>query len=267
MTFDPYFLPLAGALVGFLVGLTGVGGGALMTPLLLMVFGLDVPTAIATDLLFASLTKVASGYSHFKGQHVDTKVLKRLWLGSLPICAVVVLLVYAGFLQKGGAFLIPIVGFLVCLSGTSLLFAKQIQDHRAHERRTHLGSIKSKQKTLTVLCGGLLGGIVALTSIGAGTLGAVMLRALYPLRMTPLRLVATDTVHAIPIAFLVGAVYAGLGHADFKVLGFLLLGSLPCAYLGSLFAARLASEKLKYIIGLLLMGLGGKMVYNFLYAS
>ncbi|MCE2951889.1 MAG: sulfite exporter TauE/SafE family protein [Alphaproteobacteria bacterium] len=265
MTLDVHFLPIAGAFVGFLVGLTGVGGGALMTPLLLMVFGLDLATAIATDLLFASLTKIASGYSHFKGQHVDTKVLKRLWMGSLPACSVVVLLVSGGLISKGGSYLVPIVGTLVCFSGISLLFAKKIQDHRVTERLSQPGSLQKGRRMLTILCGGVLGGIVALTSIGAGTLGAVMLRGLYPLRMTPLRLVATDTVHAIPIAFFVGLVYAGLGHTDVKVLGLLLLGSLPCAYLGSAFAARLTSEKLKYIIGLLLIGLGGKMVYNFLY--
>jgi uncharacterized membrane protein YfcA len=255
-----YVLIGIGAFVGGLVGLTGVGGGSLMTPILIAGLHVAPVVAIATDLLFAAFTKIAAGAVHFRGNQVDTQVLKRLWWGSLPATVLVAGLVAFGIRPSFDGWLIAALAFMILFSGASLLFGKRIQQLRRRARIDEPKRFKRFQPQLTVAAGVLLGGVVGLTSIGAGAIGAVMLRALYPLRMTPVKLVATDTVHAIPVALLAGGVFAQAGQTDWTMLGMLLLGSIPAAIGASLLAARVNANILRVVLGGMLLLAGAKML-------
>ena len=213
MTLDAHYA-LAGALTGFVVGLTGVGGGALMTPILLLFFGVAPATAIATDLWFAAITKVVTARIHIGTGQVDWGVVKRLWLGSLPMALLVVVLVSLGTKVQRVGWLTQAIGVVILITAIGLLFAPKLL-RAARERR--LGApekFKAMQPAITVAAGSVLGLSVALTSVGAGALGSVMLLYLYPLRMTPHRLVATDIVHAIPLAVVAGSGYLFAGLVD-----------------------------------------------------
>lgn len=257
---DPLLAIAAGALVGAFVGLTGVGGGAIMTPILVLGFGIDPVVAIATDLLFASVVKIAAGTIHFRGQHVDMQVVRRLWLGSIPACIVVgsVLAIKVEPDQK--VLVVRTMGALILVSGLSMLFGHVVQRLSTAKRLADPERFKKPQAALTVVAGALLGSVIAATSIGAGAIGAVLLRALYPLRMTPIRLVATDTVFAIPVALVAGGSFAVQGRTDWSLLGLLLMGALPLAIVCSMLAARLDARWLKSIVGLTLLGIAIKML-------
>lgn len=257
---DPLIVIAAGALVGTFVGLTGVGGGAIMTPILVVGFGIDPVVAIATDLLFAAVVKIAAGLVHFRGKHVDMQVLRRLWLGSIPACIVVgsVLAIKVDADQK--QLLVRVIGALILVSGLSMLLGHLVQKLSTAKRLADPTRFKRPQAALTVVAGALLGSVIAATSIGAGAIGAVLLRALYPLRMTPIRLVATDTVFAIPVALVAGGSFAVQGRTDWGLLAFLLAGALPMAVAASLAAARMNAAWLKSIMGVTLIAIALKMI-------
>ncbi|HZX28254.1 MAG TPA: sulfite exporter TauE/SafE family protein [Telluria sp.] len=249
---------LAGAVTGFVVGLTGVGGGALMTPILLLFFGIAPATAVATDLWFAAITKLAGAAIHQQRGQVDWQVVRRLWAGSIPLAALVVALVSAGaHLDKVG-WLTHAVGIVVMLTAAGLLLAPRLNALARNRRLSEPARFKSVQKSLTVGAGALLGVCVALTSVGAGALGSVMLLYLYPLRMTPHRLVATDLVHAIPLAAVAGSGYLLAGLVDGHMLLSLLAGSLPAIVAGSLLAGRLPGRWVQLALALTLAGTGIK---------
>lgn len=248
----------AGALTGFVVGLTGVGGGALMTPILLLVFGVSPTTAIATDLWFAAITKLVGARIHNQGGEVDWQVVKRLWAGSLPVALLVVLLVSLGAPLGKVEWLTHAIGIVVLLTAVGLLFAPRLAAKARARRLDTPVKFKSLQPVLTVGGGAALGLCVALTSVGAGALGSVMLLYLYPLRMTPHRLVATDLVHAIPLAMVAGIGYLFAGLVDWNMLLSLLAGSIPAIIAGSLLARRTSGRKLQVLLALVLLSAGAK---------
>jgi hypothetical protein len=256
MMFDVSYA-LAGALTGFVVGLTGVGGGALMTPILLLVFGIAPTTAIATDLWFAAITKVAAAHIHGKAGQVDWQVVRRLWYGSLPTAFLVVVLVSLGAKVHKVAWLTQAIGLVVLITAFGLFFAPKLLDAARNRRLNDPERFKAMQPALTVTAGAVLGICVALTSVGAGALGSVMMLYLYPLRMTPHRLVATDIVHAIPLAVVAGLSYLFLGMVDWKMLLSLLAGSIPAVVIGSLLAGKIAARRIQVALAavLLLAGL------------
>ena len=192
--------PLAGFLVGVLVGFTGVGGGALMTPILVLLFGVAPASAVGTDLWFAAITKLAGGAVHHRQGRVDWPVVRRLALGSLPASVLTLL-----WLQQAG-----------------------------------LQQIKQ----------GLM----------LDALGAVLLLALYPRRMTPAVLVGTDIVHAIPLTLVAGTGHLLMGHVDWPLLAGLLVGSIPGVLLGSLLGGRVAEHWLRLAIAVVLVGVGTKLL-------
>jgi uncharacterized protein len=167
------WLPVAGALVGLVVGLTGVGGGALMAPILLVGFGLDLATVVATDLLFATITKLAATRVHHKNQFIDWQVTKRLWLGSIPATFFIVWLAQTGQLFASPDWVITLLGALVLLSAISLLFGDRIQALQSARRTEDPDRFLKIQPALTTVAGGILGTLVTLTSVGAGALGAM----------------------------------------------------------------------------------------------
>ncbi len=251
MTFDGAYA-LAGAATGFVVGLTGVGGGALMTPILLLVFGVAPHTAVATDLWFAAITKAVAVPVHQRGGQVDWQVVRRLWAGSLPVALATVVLVAMGARMERLDWLTRAVGVVVLIAAVGLLTAPALQ-RRMRERRIEApAAFKARQPLWTVLAGALLGLLVALTSVGAGALGTVMILALYPLRMTPQRLVATDIAHAIPLAVVAGSGYLIAGLVDGGMLLSMLVGSLPAVLLGSAVALRARPAWLRTALALVL---------------
>lgn len=252
---------LAGLAVGLLVGLTGVGGGALMTPILVLLFGHAPAVAIGTDLWFAALTKAAGGALHQGRGSVDWQVLRRLWTGSLPAALVTLLwLHWSGFGKAQHDALVTALGGVLLLTALAMLFKRRI--HRFGQgRRTHTPqAFRRAQPALTVVAGAVLGLLVTLTSIGAGALGAVMLVYLYPRRLTPVRLVGTDILHAVPLTVVAGSGHLLLGNVDLPLLGSLLLGSIPGVLLGAHFSTRAPDGLLRPLIAGVLMLVAGKML-------
>lgn len=244
---------IAGALTGFIIGLTGVGGGALMTPILLLFFGISPTTAIATDLWFAAITKLVGARFHSKAEQIDWQVVKRLWMGSLPMAIIVVIYISSHEAIAKVDWLGQAVGVMILITALGMLLSPVLQKAARHRRIAFPGQFKTAQPALTIISGALLGVVVSLTSIGAGALGSVILMYLYPLRMTPHRLVATDIVHAIPLAVVAGIGYLFAGLVDWMMLASLLLGSIPAIALGSLLAARAPGRLLQVMLALVLM--------------
>ena len=251
---------LAGALTGFVVGLTGVGGGALMTPILLIFFGVSPTTAIATDLWFAAITKLVGARVHHTNGNVDWQVAKRLWLGSLPMALLIVVIVSLGAQVAKVDWLTKAIGIVVLITAMGLLVAPKLVAYARGRRIGQPERFKAVQPALTVVSGGVLGLCVALTSVGAGALGSVMLLYLYPLRMTPHRLVATDIVHAIPLAVVAGLGYLFAGMVDWWMLASLLVGSVPTVLLGSLLAGKIPGRAVQIALALVLMAAGVKVL-------
>lgn len=249
---------LAGALTGLVVGLTGVGGGALMTPILLLFFAVAPTTAIATDLWFAAITKVAAALIHYRNGQVDWNIVKRLWWGSLPVALLVVALVTLGARADKMDWLTHAIGIVVLITAAGLLLSPRLLAAARNRRLGDPKKFKAWQPGLTVGAGATLGLCVALTSVGAGAMGSVMLLYLYPLRMTPHRLVATDIVHAIPLAVVAGLGYLFGGLVDWQLLASLLAGSIPAVVAGSLLARRFSARWLQVALALMLMGVGLK---------
>lgn len=250
----------AGALTGFVVGLTGVGGGALMTPILLIFFGVSPTTAIATDLWFAAITKLVGARVHHTNGNVDWQVAKRLWLGSLPMALLIVVIVSLGAQVAKVDWLTKAIGIVVLITAIGLLVAPKLVAYAKGRRIGQPERFKAIQPALTVISGGVLGLCVALTSVGAGALGSVMLLYLYPLRMTPHRLVATDIVHAIPLAVVAGLGYLFAGMVDWWMLASLLVGSIPTVLMGSLLAGKIPGRGIQIALALVLIAAGIKVL-------
>lgn len=251
---------LAGAATGLMVGLTGVGGGALMTPILLLVFGVAPVTAIATDLWFAVITKLVAARIHNNGGKIDWVVVKRLWRGSLPAAMLVAALINWGIKIEKVGWLNQVVGAVVLVTAIGLLLAPTLLRIARNNRLSSPEKFKSAQPLLTSIAGAVLGTCVALTSVGAGALGSVMLLYLYPLRMTPHRLVATDIVHAIPLAAVAGLGYLFAGLVNGPMLFSLLLGSLPTVIVGSILAKHCSGRRIQAALALVLLMAGIKML-------
>lgn len=251
---------VAGLFVGLLVGMTGVGGGALMTPLLVLLFGVVPATAVGTDLWFAAITKMAGGVVHSRSGTVDWEVFKRLCTGSLP--AAVVTLVALNVLGSGkvGGVLVHALGAVLILTAAAMLFKKAFHGFGQRLRTSLPEDFKRAQPALTVVAGAILGVLVSLTSIGAGALGAVMLLYLYPFRMKPTRLVGTDIVHAIPLTVVAGTGHLMMGNVDLALLGSLLVGSIPGILMGSVISTRAPEAVLRSVIAVVLVAAGVKMM-------
>lgn len=252
--------PFAGFLVGLLVGFTGVGGGALMTPLLILLFGVAPQTAIGTDLLFASITKGVGGWVHGAAGTIDWLVLRRLALGSLPAAGLALLLIRHYHLDQTHALILQALGATLALCSLAMLFKSRL--HQLGQRLRTVAPVRFKgaQPMLTVATGALLGFLVTFTSVGAGALGAVMLAFLYPYRLTPVKIVGTDIAHAIPLTLVAGLGHLTLGNVNFALLNLLLLGSLPGVIAGALLSNRIADRYLRNALAAILLVVGGRLL-------
>ena len=262
-TFDA-MLAVAGAGTGLLVGLTGVGGGAVMTPLLLLVFGIAPVSAIGTDLWFAAITKIVATRVHHGSGLIDWQVVRRLWLGSLPASALTLVWMATAPIDASTADLLKVlIACAVIVTSLAMVFQNQLHELGRKLRLESAGSFKSLQAPLTVAAGALLGLLVTLTSIGAGALGVVFLAYLYPLRLTASRLIATDIVHAIPLAIFAGTGHLLMGNVDFSLLGNLLIGSIPGVLVGAMLSTRLPQVVLRRALSAILLFTGLKLLRAF----
>lgn len=243
----------AGFGVGLLVGLTGVGGGALMTPLLLLLFGVAPATAVGTDLWFAAITKIFGSAAHGRRESIDWEVARRLWMGSLPASALTLLAMHlAGARGHRDGVITAALGAVLLITAAAMLARDPLHALGRRLRLAEPGRFKRLQPLATVAAGAVLGLLVTLTSVGAGALGAVLLMALYPLRMTPARLVGTDLVHAVPLALLAGLGHLIMGNVQFSLLGTLLVGAIPGVLLGARLCGRLPEAWLRSLIAAVL---------------
>jgi uncharacterized membrane protein YfcA len=240
-----------GFAVGFLVGLTGVGAGSLMTPFLISGIGISPVLAVGTDLLFASITKASAAWRHHALGNVNWPIVRWLAMGSLPGASIVLSWIYiaepdihvlAAIIRKVLA--IALVVSALCVAAYPVIKRYAMRAPDADEPpHVHRGS--------TLLLGLILGVLVALTSVGAGAIGVVALTMLYH-SLSARRLVGTDIVHAIPLTFLAGASHFGMGNVDLKILGFLLLGSVPGIALGSRITGLVPDWVLRITLALVL---------------
>jgi hypothetical protein len=273
---DLHFV-LGGALVGFIVGATGVGGGSLMTPLLTLVFNVPAQVAVGTDLLFAGITKAGGAWAHARRGNVQWAITGWLVAGSLP--AAVVTLAAVHVLQPDAALFGAVVrrtlGAALLLTASALLLRAQIQalGARYAARDTNvvvaiaattagylpLSTERIARPLPTLVTGASIGVLVTLTSVGAGVLGVVALFFLYPFLPTR-KIVGADIAHAVPLTLVAGFGHAALGTVDWTLLGTLLIGSLPAIYLGATVAHRLPERLLRLFLSLLLVGIGIKLL-------
>jgi uncharacterized protein len=231
---------ISGFGIGAIVGMTGVGGGSLMTPLLIGSFGLHPAVAIGTDLWFAALTKTGGAVAHARHGQVDRRITRLLLGGSIPAALLTIALMHASGLRGAWAAALTMslgIGLLL----TALVVANR-QVWQALGLRLERWLPESRRPTLTVAAGAVLGALVTLSSIGAGALGATLILLLHP-RLPAQRLVGTDIAHAVPLTLVAGIGHATLGHVDWALLAALLCGSLPGIWLGAQLT-RLMHERL-----------------------
>jgi len=247
---DPLYV-LCGVLVGGLVGMTGVGGGSLMTPLLILLFGIHPATAVGTDLIYAAVTKTGGSLVHGWYRTIDWRVVGRLALGSIPATAATVLLLY--YLKVDSAvtksLITKILGLALLFTAVSLIFRKQLM--RMHDR--HIGELDPKLVSrLTTLTGVLLGILVTLSSVGAGAIGVTALVMLYP-KLEPRKIVGSDIAHAVPLTLTAGLGHSILGSIDYHILTSLLAGSIPAIIVMSIVSARASDTAVRIALAVVLM--------------
>lgn len=249
---------IAGFAVGAIVGVTGVGGGSLMTPLLIGVFKLNPAVAIGTDLWFAAITKSGGAIAHHRHGHVDRGITRLLLLGSLPAAVATIAWMHLTGLSKAWA------GVLTLSLGIALLLTAVVVAHRPAWQRLGLrleAWIPAHRKPwLTVLVGALLGVLVTLSSIGAGALGATLILLLYP-RLPAQQVVGTDIAYAVPLTLVAGIGHATLGHVDWALLAALLVGSLPGIWLGAQLTRSLPDKLIRTLLAGSLLIAGLKVIH------
>jgi uncharacterized membrane protein YfcA len=241
---------VAGALVGFLVGLTGVGGGSLMTPILVLIFGVNPATAVGTDLLFASTTKIAGSSIHGWQNSVDWKVVGRLATGSVPAAGLTLAVMALG--GHPNVLITDIIrytlGVMLLLTAIATLFQKKLALFaKRRERPEGAGTLAP-----TIALGAVLGVAVTISSIGAGAIGVTALLMLYPtLRIA--KLVGSDIAHAVPLTMVAGIGHWFIGDVHFGLLLNLLIGSIPAVIVGSLLSSRAPDNLLRPALAAVLL--------------
>lgn len=247
---DPLYV-ISGVLVGGLVGMTGVGGGSLMTPLLILLFNVHPATAVGTDLIYASITKTGGSLVHGYNKTIDWRVVGRLALGSIPATALTVAALYLLKIDSATTKLLitRVLGLALLFTAVSLVFRKPIM--RWYD--DHIGEPNPKLVwRLTVLTGVVLGVLVTLSSVGAGAIGVMALVMLYP-KMEPRRIVGSDIAHAVPLTLVAGLGHSFLGSIDYHILTSLLVGSIPAIVVMSFVSARASDTAVRVALAAVLI--------------
>lgn len=253
----------AGALVGLIIGLTGVGGGSLMTPILVLGFSIQPSIAVGTDLLYAAITKSSGVFFHQRNKTVDWKIVALLASGSIPSSIITIFFLDYIRSQNIDYDKIMIVTLGVMLILTSIIvFSKQRLlnfIHSKHPNNPLIRNIKKFRPSITVLSGISLGILVTLSSVGAGAIGAAILFLLYPYQK-PIAIVGTDLAHAVPLTAIAGLGHLHFGSIDFELLIALLVGGIPAIYLGSYIGKKLPDRILRPLIATFLLLMGFKLI-------
>ena len=242
--------------VGILVGMTGIGGGSLMTPMLILVFGVTPTTAIGSDLAYAAVTKTVGGYKHWSQKTVDLTLSSWMAIGSVPaaVFGVYVLTLLDNWL--GSDFedvVIVLLAGALFLTGIATLIRSFLK--RMHEReRDTIEPMERRHKVAAVLLGLSVGFVLGVTSAGSGALIAVGLILLFRLR--PQRVVGTDVFHAAILLWAAGLAHVVAGNVDFGLVGNILVGSVPGVWLGSHWSVRVDPAVLRTTLAVVLIGAG-----------
>lgn len=257
------WLPLIGCLVGVVIGMTGVGGGSLMTPLLIGVFHIPPHIAVGTDLLFAAITKVVGSASLARRRVIPWREVRWISAGSLPAALLTVAVVaYLGPTQASTKALITLMlGAVLVLAGAVNLYRlwapaaahTEVEANQSSEQLTRARRLKA------IAFGALIGVLVSITSVGAGALGVAAIALLFPY-LSAQRMVAADLAYAVPLSLVAGLGYASMQAVDWSLLGWLLLGSIPGIYLGSHAHAWVPPRASRGLLGAVLVGVGITMI-------
>lgn len=249
---------LSGFCVGALVGMTGVGGGSLMTPVLILLFGVHPATAVGTDLLYAAITKTGGIAIHTIHRTIDWKIVGRLATGSLPAALVTILVLSRFDLSGGGArtAINDALGAALLLTALVLVFRRQILDVYA----SRIGRLNDRTTwLLTVIFGALLGVLVSVSSVGAGAIGVTALLLLYP-DLPMRRIVGSDIAHAVPLTLVGGIGHAILGSTNWPILLSLVVGSIPGVLLGGQVSVKVPETVLRFALAIILIVVVGRLV-------
>jgi uncharacterized membrane protein YfcA len=256
---DPLY-SLSGFAVGLLVGMTGVGGGSLMTPILILLFGIHPATAVGTDLLYAAATKTGGSLVHGWARSIDWKVVRRLASGSIPATAVTIAAL-SHFNLNGDAtrdLITLVLSVALFATAFALVFGGSI----VALYRARVSQLDPKRTAITtVLVGALLGVLVSISSVGAGAIGVVLLVLLYP-QLSISKIVGSDIVHAVPLTLIAGVGHWMMGSVDWHIIASLLVGSLPGIFVGSYFAVRVPERALQLILAATLFVVASRIAYD-----
>lgn len=251
------FYILAGAGVGLAIGVTGVGGGSLMTPLLL-VFGFPLHIAVGTDLVYAAITKSGGVWAHSLKQSINWNLVMLLAAGSIPGTAITILCLKYFFDDPTAytSILSTALGVMLILTALAMVFRNRIKASGLNIP----DSLKKSRHAITVLMGLLLGILVTLSSVGAAVVATALLMLMYP-RLSSIQVVGTNIAHAVPLTLIAGSGHAYLGNVDYLLLVFLLVGSLPAIYLGTRISSRVPDRLLQQLLITILFGVGVKFTF------
>ncbi len=262
--FQPIYA-IAGFAVGMLVGMTGVGGGSLMTPVLILLFGMHPAVAVGTDLLHAAVTKTAGSLVHGFNHTIDWRVVRRLATGSIPMTIVTMSVLSVLDINSAATreLINAVLTIALIVTAVTLLFRDRIVRLSAGR----LDVLTPRQAAvLTVIVGGVLGTIVSISSVGAGAIGVICLVLLYP-KLPTARIVGSDIAHAVPLTLAAGIGHWLLGSVDLQVVMFLILGSVPGILVGSYAALRIPEFALRIVLAAALLVVATKLSLGFLPSS
>lgn len=253
---------ISGFLVGLLVGMTGVGGGSLMAPILILIFGVPATTAIGTDLWFAGITKTVGGAIHHAKRSADLTVVLRLAMGSLPAAVATLLAMHAMQWSEVKQGWLPFaLGLVLLATAAATLGRPAIHRWVLARRSVSAGTAAVRwQAPLTIAAGAILGVLVTLTSVGAGALGATLLVFLYPLRLAAKEIVGTDILHAVPLTIVAGIGHLFVGSVDWGLLANLLIGSIPGIAIGSLLIHKFSERLVRIALSVVLVAAGVRLI-------
>lgn len=265
--FGPFEFILAGVLVGFCVGITGVGGGSLMTPILISLFKIEPHIAIGTDLLYAAISKFCGSIVHAKKTNIVWPIVLWLAVGSIP-ASLATHWVLENYLSQSASYkgiLTMVLGFMLTLTGISIVFRGSIEKFFSKFRQNEslevtedLANIhlRAKEKRVYIVVMGIVLGIfVTLSSVGAGAFGIMALVLMFP-HLPMIRIIGSDVVHAVLLTLVAGLGHLSSGNVDLHLLGWLLVGSIPAIIIGTLISSRLPERMIRKILGITLFALG-----------
>lgn len=268
---DAIHFILAGVLVGFCVGITGVGGGSLMTPILISLFKIEPHVAIGTDLLYASISKFCGSLVHAKKLNIVWSIVLWLSIGSIPasFATTWVLDHYLSQSSQYKAVLTMVLGFMLTLTGVSIIFRAKIEQFFQRFRKEedkpleyeNVVYIARNKRVYVMIMGIILGVFVTLSSVGAGAFGIMALVLMFP-NLPMIRVIGSDVVHAVLLTMVAGLGHMSSGNVDFNLLMWLLIGSIPAIVIGTLISSKMPEKLIRRVLGITLLALGINFMVN-----